>query len=189
MSDEKIILHDNGQVERVAVAPTNQADLEFAEALRKSSGDLIGTPLAKPAPPPTAAPAAEVPKQHVIVYAFDVDHTLEVSEGPVTLASMMELRTQGHIVGLCGNWGVFVMRVPGWWHLISFFNVGQIKNVYLWELAQRIQADEYVMVGNIGPLDAASWGFPQTGGSDDMSQARGAGWRFIKEADFANGSR
>ncbi len=39
------------------------------------------------------------------VYAFDVDDTLEVSEGPVKLSDLVDLREHGHIVGLCGNWG------------------------------------------------------------------------------------
>lgn len=123
------------------------------------------------------------------VYAFDVDDTIEVSNGPITLASMMQLRVDGHIVGLCGNWGVFLQRVPGWHHLISFFNYGQVKNVFLFEMRNWIQADDYIMVGNVGPLDERTFNIPRTGGSDDMSQAFGAGWRFIKEQDFANGNR
>jgi hypothetical protein len=39
----------------------------------------------------------------VVVYAFDVDETLEVSKGPVKLADLVTLREHGHIVGLCGN--------------------------------------------------------------------------------------
>lgn len=124
------------------------------------------------------------------VYAFDVDDTLEVSNGPVTVSQLVQLRQQGHVVGLCGNWGVFFIRVPEWYQLIQFFNYGQVKNVFLSELKRMIPgADEYVMVGNIGHLDAATYGIPPTGGSDDMSQAAGAGWRFIKESDFHLGTR
>jgi len=123
------------------------------------------------------------------VYAFDVDDTLEVSHGPVKLESLMELRRQGHIIGLCGNIQP-MMCVNGWWHLISFFNYAQCKNVFLWELKNLTSyAEEHVMVGNIGPLDARTYHIPQTGGSDDMSQALAAQWRFIKEDDFANGVR
>jgi hypothetical protein len=39
------------------------------------------------------------------LYAFDVDDTLEISNGPVCLADMQALRNSGHIIGLCGNWG------------------------------------------------------------------------------------
>lgn len=124
------------------------------------------------------------------VWAFDVDDTIEVSNGPVTLQSMMDLRVAGHIVGLCGNWAKFLASVPGWHHLISFFNYGQVKNVFLYEMRLHIpNAEDYIMVGNVGPLDARTFGEPQTGGSDDMSQAFGAGWRFIKEHDFAKGNR
>lgn len=125
----------------------------------------------------------------MIVYAFDVDDTLELSKGPVKLKDLMDLRVAGDIVGLCGNWRLFLQVVPGWQHLISFFNYGQVKNVFLWEMKQCIKADDYVMVGNVGPLDSRTYQIPQTGGSDDMSQALAAGWRFIREADFVAGAR
>jgi hypothetical protein len=35
------------------------------------------------------------------LYAFDVDDTLEISNGPVRLADIQALRNSGHIVGLC----------------------------------------------------------------------------------------
>lgn len=123
------------------------------------------------------------------VYAFDVDDCLEVSKGPVTLAMLMALRVEGHIVGLCGNWGVVTSRVPGWQHLISFFNVNIPKHEYLHHLKNYIKADDYVMVGNIGPECTRNFNYPQTGGSNDMTAAHLAGWRFIKEQDFANGNR
>lgn len=123
------------------------------------------------------------------VYAFDVDETLEVSNGPVTVRMMIDLRNEGHVVGLCGNWGRFFQVVPDWYHLIQFFNYGQVKNVFLWEIKNWIKAEEYIMVGNVGPLDARTFNLPQSGGSDDLSQSRGAGWRFISEKDFANGMR
>jgi hypothetical protein len=125
----------------------------------------------------------------VNIYAFDVDDTLECSNGPIKLQALHDLRVAGHVVGLCGNWRVFLQTVFGWHHLISFFNYGQVKNVFLAELRFFIKADDYVMVGNIGPFDAATYGLIQSGGSDDFSQARAAGWRFIKESDFANGVR
>jgi hypothetical protein len=46
----------------------------------------------------------------MVVYAFDVDETLEVSNGPVKLLDLAKLREQGHIVGLCGNWAAFPVR-------------------------------------------------------------------------------
>jgi hypothetical protein len=33
----------------------------------------------------------------VVVYAFDVDETLEVSKGPVKLVDLIKLREHGHI--------------------------------------------------------------------------------------------
>ena len=114
------------------------------------------------------------------VYAFDVDETLEISAGPVSLQSMMDLRIEGHIVGVCGNMHVFC-QVPGWQHLCSFLGQGFLpKDAFLHGLKLNIPADDYVMVGNILGV---------SGGSDDQGAAQRAGWRFIKESDFAAGVR
>lgn len=124
------------------------------------------------------------------VYAFDVDETLEISNGPVTLQSLMDLRNQGHIVGLCGNWAAVTQRVTGWQHLISFLNCSPVVSVnnqvigdkswWLTVFKQYVPAEEYVLVGNILGV---------TGNSDDQGAAERAGWRFICELDFAAGAR
>lgn len=130
------------------------------------------------------------------LYAFDVDETLEISNGPVKLQSLMDLRKQGHIVGVCGNWGLFV-KVAGWQHIASFLNCciqasDQQGNVYgdkgwfLAELRKYTPADEYIMVGNVfGRVN--SLGFT-CGSHDDVGAAKG-GYRFIVEDDFASGVR
>lgn len=115
------------------------------------------------------------------VYAFDVDETLEVSGGPIKLQDLMDLRVQGHIVGLCGNWAALTMQVPGWQYLVSFLGEGAPnKEAALINLKRYIPADDYVMVGNILGV---------SGASDDKGAAERAGWRFIKEADYAAGAR
>jgi len=115
------------------------------------------------------------------VYAFDVDETLEVSGGPVTLEMMVQLKRQGHIVGLCGNWALFCNVVNSWHNLISFVNAGcPDKESLLMNLMTYLRAEEFIMVGNILGV---------SGGSDDQGAAQRAGWRFIKESDFANGVR
>lgn len=131
------------------------------------------------------------------VYSFDVDETLEISNGPVTLSSLMELRVQGHIVGICGNWGLFCSRVQGWQHLASFINcclvirdnTGKIHGDKAWflsQLKQYIPAEEYIHVGNVfGEKNCLGF----TCGSYDSDAAQQAGWRFIKEDDFAKGVR
>ena len=43
-------------------------------------------------------------------YAFDVDDTLEVSGGPVSVQSIADLKRAGDVVGLNGNWGVMVQK-------------------------------------------------------------------------------
>lgn len=135
------------------------------------------------------------------VICFDVDECLEISNGPVTLESMKQLKDSGEwIVGLCGNGRKFVNEVKNWWEYISFtLNLdivpfafpGQMgvfpKHIWLncfkdmWPHAER-----YVMVGNeFGRTN--SKGF--VCGSYDGENARIAGWEFILEDDFAAGVR
>lgn len=129
-------------------------------------------------------------------YAFDVDETLEVSNGPVTLGMLQGVKAEGHIVGICGNWAHFVRSVFGWQHLISFVNCApplflpdgtrMDKTWFMQELAKWTPADEFILVGNVlGEMN--SLGFKC--GSDDKGSAERAGWRFIKEDDFAKGVR
>jgi hypothetical protein len=54
------------------------------------------------------------------------------------------------------------------------------KDSFLNQLRTYIRADDYVMVGNIKGV---------SGASDDEGAASLAGWRFIKESDFARGAR
>src|SRR4029077_12790665 len=115
------------------------------------------------------------------IYAFDVDDTLEISGGPVSIVSVGSLKPQGHIVGLNGNWAVVVQTVPLWHRIFSFVGPMEMsKDTFLNQLKTYIPADDYVMVGNIKGV---------SGASDDEGAANLAGWRFIKESDFAAGAR
>jgi hypothetical protein len=115
------------------------------------------------------------------IYAFDVDDTLEVSAGPISIASVGSLRAQGNIVGLNGNWAVVVQTVPVWHRIFSFIGPMEMsKAIFLNRLKTYIRADDYIMVGNIEGV---------SGTSDDEGAANLAGWRFIKESDFAAGTR
>lgn len=130
------------------------------------------------------------------LYSFDVDETLEISNGPIKLQDLMDLRNQGHIVGICGNWGLFC-KIPGWHRLASFINCsfttmdpsGKIygdKAWFLSELKKYILAEEYIHVGNsFGRIN--SLGFKC--GSHDDTAAQQAGYKFILEDDFAKGVR
>lgn len=114
------------------------------------------------------------------VYAFDVDETLEISNGPIKIHSLIELRELGHIVGICGNMQVFC-SLSNWHRIISFLGQSFLpKDVFLHGLKINIPADEYIMVGNRLGV---------TGASDDEGAAQRAGWRFILERDFAAGVR
>ncbi len=115
------------------------------------------------------------------IYAFDVDDTLEVSGGPVSIESVRSLKSEGHIVGLNGNWAVVVQSVPLWHRIFSFIGPMEMsKDIFLNQLRTYIRADDYVMVGNIKGV---------SGASDDEGAANLAGWRFIKESDFTAGAR
>ncbi len=116
----------------------------------------------------------------MILYMFDVDETLEVSYGPVTLGQLMRLRNQGHIIGLCGNWGLFVNVVKNWHILISLLGAwpGMRKHEFLTHVKGLIPADRYIMVGNVNPSNAPY---------SDRDEALIAGWEFIEEKDFKDG--
>jgi hypothetical protein len=115
------------------------------------------------------------------IYAFDVDDTLEVSGGPVSIASIGRLRAEGHIVGLNGNWAMVVQSIPTWHHIFSFIGPMEMsKQAFLNQIQTYIRADDYIMVGNVIGV---------SGASDDQGAAMIAGWRFIQESQFAAGQR
>ena len=110
------------------------------------------------------------------IYAFDVDDTLEVSAGPIQITTLRELAKE-HIVGLCGNWALFVNSVRDWHTFISFVGPMEMtKDAFLKQLSTHVKADNYFMVGNIQRV---------SGASDDKGAAEKAGWQFIKENEMA----
>ena len=117
----------------------------------------------------------------MVLYAFDVDQTLWLSDGPIKLADLMELRNSGHLLGLCGNFAAVTLRMPEWHYLFSFIGpMAMTKEAFLLQVRQYVPADEYVMVGNIQGV---------SGESDDQGAASRAGWRFISETAFSLGAR
>ena len=115
------------------------------------------------------------------LYAFDVDDTLEISNGPVHLTDLQALRNSGHIIGLCGNWGLFTRSVRNWYEHVSFIGPMLLaKADYLIELRTYVCAESYVLVGNDPRI---------FGASDDATAAREAGFHFIRELEFADGMR
>ena len=86
----------------------------------------------------------------MVLYTFDVDHTLWLSDGPIKLADLMELRNSGQLLGLCGNFAAVTLRMPEWHYLFSFIGpMAMTKEAFLLQVRQYVPADEYVMVGNI----------------------------------------
>jgi len=140
------------------------------------------------------------------VFAFDVDECLWTSNGPVTELMLRELRKEGAILGICGNLSAFIPRCLGWHEFISFttnfdlglfggafcsvsLNYGIIpKAIWLMSLKNHVivNADDYIMVGNVqGQKNSLG---VVCNSQDDVAAAQ-AGWRFIKESDFAEGVR
>jgi CHAD domain-containing protein len=125
----------------------------------------------------------------MILYAIDCDETLEtaISPGPVTVASLWQLRAEGHTIGICGNWHWATHSIPSWRYLFSFIGpMGTDKPTMLRQLRDYLGDlhDDFVMVGNDHANVTAQFSSP-----DDAAAAREAGWRFIAERDFAAGAR
>jgi hypothetical protein len=100
----------------------------------------------------------------------------------VSLDAVVHLRSAASaVVGLCGNWGLVTRTVPAWYEIFSFVGpMGIPKAEMLLQIRRYCPADDYVMVGNDPRL---------YGNSDDVGAAAEAGWRFIREHDFAAGVR
>ena len=109
------------------------------------------------------------------LFAFDVDETLEISNGPVKISDIKALYDAGHIVGICGNWRLFVETVPEWNHMVSFvgqFYGLQTKAQFLDALYAATRAKIRVLIGN----DPAHYG-----NSNDIEEAKKADWTFVRE--------
>ena len=133
------------------------------------------------------------------IYAFDVDECLETSNGPVTVQMLRDLHEEGHVVGICGNLSALLPKVADWHRFISFtLNLDFGLPAYLgWLVPKAIWlhcfqhtafpgAEEYIMVGNVfGEMNSLG----MVCGSRDNEAAAAAGWRFIRESDFAAGAR
>ncbi len=129
-------------------------------------------------------PAVPLP----FVYAFDVDHTLWVSGGPIRLPDLVVLRQAGNCLGLCGNFGALTTRLPDWYLLFSFIGpMAMTKSDFLKQIRTYVRASDYIIVGNEGDGVATD----QSGViiSKDKLAADEAGWRFISEVAFSLGSR
>lgn len=143
---------------------------------------------------------------NIKIYAYDIDECLWTSNGPITETMLRQLRSEGHILGICGNLSAFLPRAPGWHEYISVtmnFDFGYVDpktgiNLYNMHLIPKAiwlhcfqhvafpDAEEYVMVGNVfGQKNSLGI----VCGSRDNEAAAQAGWRFIDESSFAAGAR
>jgi hypothetical protein len=126
------------------------------------------------------------------VFAFDVDDTLSISNGPIPLEHLLELKAKGEAVGLCGNLHCFMERVPDWPRYISFtmnfdtlYTLGGLLPKEYWLrtfLVSCRNAEAYYFIGNELGI---------TGASDDKGSCERAGppWKFIREDEWMSGVR
>ncbi len=133
------------------------------------------------------------------VFAFDVDDTLDLDiplsssfqdargwakyrPGPVRLDHITELRSVGHVVGICGNWRALSYYRPDWQQYFGFIGPveSSFKASFLQGLKRGLQYNPeitaFVMVGNIA----------QTAIGDDRRVAKQSGWEFQKETEFVD---
>jgi hypothetical protein len=127
----------------------------------------------------------------------NVDDTLAIQgapfPGPVILNDVMQLRNEGCITGICGNYIVAMKFFPDWYKFFSFYGptrllspkpaAHQYKHLQLIDIKEDILAEKYVMVGNKRGDSKA-----RIGSQDDV-QSKLAGWIFVREEDFARGKR
>ena len=109
-----------------------------------------------------------------------MDETLVYGDppGPVTHEQLLKLKMDGHILGICGNYGAVFRKVGGWHSLFSFWNYGWTKQEVLTAIKASMTAagvaheiEAWIMVGN----------------EVDRAPAEAAGWTFVYEKDFREG--
>lgn len=129
---------------------------------------------------------AGIGRERQSFYMFDVDHTLELSDGPVLMKDVWELRALDHGIGICGNWGhiTFNQLMPNYQFQELFSFIGPMhmsKRQFLEQVKAWTHYADYIMVGNDNRITP--------GVSEDAIAAEEAGWDFILEKDFAKGAR
>jgi len=100
----------------------------------------------------------------LLVVAFDVDGTLEISGGPIPLSKLWELKKAGVVVGVVGNWELAIKHIRG----LDFYQAG-IPNKA--EILRAIGEGKVLRI-YVGDTE------------DDAGQALAAGWIFLYPRDF-----
>ena len=131
------------------------------------------------------------------VWAFDADNTLNIigspHPGPIDLRDVVRLKNEGDVIGLVGNYYTAFKNWKDIFKVINFYGplFNHDKASYLGSVKMDIsrarpEVRDFIMVGN-RRIDALA-GLVLASANDD-GQARLAGWRFIREIDFASGKR
>ena len=118
-------------------------------------------------------------------YRFEARLSSQLGVLPSYTALGMASLSEGHVVGLCGNWAAVTLQIPEWHRVLSFIGpslIGTDKANFLATIKQYVPAEEHVMVGNDHSLRAYA-------SPDDRRAADAAGWRFLSEGAFAAGGR
>lgn len=111
------------------------------------------------------------------VWGFSVEKTLRCGWGPIREEVLLDLRAEGHVVGIIGNWGKFCRSIRGWQDYVSFLSIGLSKEVWMCHFKEVLPIyDRYVLVGNTHKK--------APGTNDDYAVAQKAGWDFINSWDF-----
>ena len=99
-----------------------------------------------------------------VLFAFDVDGTLDISGGPIPHRWLYKLKEKGAIVGFAGNYDK--ARRMG---LVDFdfYNTGDPNA--LESIRRKFEADLYVHIGDV---------------EEDRESARLAGYTFVHAKDF-----
>jgi len=98
------------------------------------------------------------------VVAFDVDGTLEISGGRIPVRHLLNLKREGFVVGVVGNWELAIKHIKG----LDFYQAGIPS-----------KADILSAIGEgkvfrlyVGDLES------------DRREAERAGWNFIFASDY-----
>lgn len=98
-----------------------------------------------------------------VLVSFDVDGTLEISDGPIPISTLEKLKRVGWIVGIAGNYSKFQQLCPQF--QLDFYGTKEILS----KLKSQFNPDLAIHVGDT---------------EDDRARARAAGFCFIHANDF-----
>lgn len=98
------------------------------------------------------------------IIAFDVDGTLEISNGRIPIKHLFDLKEAGFIVGVVGNWKLAIEHIKG----LDFYQAGIPNKAEILRALGKGKAFK-LYVGDT---------------EEDRRQSRIAGWNFIHVSEY-----